>query len=65
MFNLSFPAPLLVFFGLVAIALILKLILPAGTTLHLSKYMVAGLIGSGVMVALLVAITILVLVYKN
>jgi hypothetical protein len=54
-------APLLVFLGSVGIALVLKRILPAGTTIHLSKYMVVGLVGGGAILALLLTFLIVLL----
>lgn len=53
--------PLLVFLGLVGLGLVLKRILPAGTTIHLSKYMVVGLVGGGAILAVLITILIVVL----
>ena len=57
--------PLLVFLGLVGLGLVLKRILPAGTTLHLSKYMVVGLVGGGAILAALLTILIVVLVLNK
>lgn len=56
---------LLVFLGLVGLGLLLKRILPAGTTIHLSKYMVVGLAGGGAILVVLLTILIVVLVLKN
>jgi len=58
-------APLLVFLGLVGIALVLKRILPAGTTIHLSKNMIGGLVGGGAILAALLTILIVVLILKS
>ena len=54
--------PLLVFIGLVGLGFLLKRILPIGTTIHLSKNMVIGLVGGGaILVVLLTIIVVLVL----
>jgi hypothetical protein len=65
MLTLKFFAPLLVFLGMVGIGLLLKRILPAGTTIHLPKYMVVGLIVGGVILLALVIILIVVLVLNR
>ena len=57
--------PLLVFLGLVGLGLVLKRVLPAGTTIHLSKYMTVGLVGGGAIFAALLIILIVVLVLKS
>ena len=51
--------PLLVFLGLIGIGLVLKRILPAGTTLTLSKPMLFVLIGFGLI--LIVVQTVIIL----
>lgn len=57
--------PLLAFLGLVGLGLVLKRILPAGTTIHLSKYMVVGLVDSGAIFVALLIILLVVLVLKS
>ena len=56
---------LLVFLGLVGLGLVLKRILPAGTTMHLSKYMVVGLLSGGAILVAMITILIVVLVLKS
>lgn len=45
--------PALIFLALIGIALILKRILPADTTIHLSKPLLIGLVGGGLLLAVL------------
>jgi hypothetical protein len=63
--TLKFFAPLLIFLGMVGIGLVLKRILPAGTTIHLSKYMVVGLLSGGAILVAVITILIVVLVLKS
>jgi hypothetical protein len=56
---------LLVFFGIVGLGLVLKRILPAGTTLHLPKYVLVGLVSVGAILLVLLTIIIVVLVLNR
>jgi hypothetical protein len=53
--------PILVFLGIVGVGLILKRILPAGTTIHLPKYVSVVLIGVGAIFLVLIIIAIVLL----
>ena len=57
--------PLLVFLGLVGLGLVLKRILPAGTTIHLSKNIIVGLVVGGAILAAMLTCLIVVLIRKS
>jgi len=57
--------PLLVFLGLVGLGLVLKRILPAGTTIHLSKNIIVGLLVGGAILAAMLTCLIVVLIRKS
>ena len=63
--TLKFFAPLLIFLGMVGIGLVMKRILPVGTTIHLPKYMVVGLLVGGAILVAVITILIVVLVFKS
>jgi len=57
--------PLLVFLGLVGLGLVLKRILPAGTTIHLSKNIIVGLVVGGAILAAMLTCLVVVLIRKS
>ena len=57
--------PLLVFLGFVGLGLVLKRILPAGTTIHLSKNIIVGLVVGGAILAAMLTCLIVVLIRKS
>lgn len=61
----SILIPLLVFLGVVGLGLLLKNTLPTGTTIHLSKNMLIGLVGGGAILAVLLTILIAIFVLKS
>ena len=64
----AFPTgllPLLVFLGIVGLGLILKRILPAGTTIPLSKHMSVGLVSFGAIILILLITLMVVFVLKR